>query len=337
MLVKDRPSVKIFGLTFLPPGKNWTLSMDYDCYVKLIWIRSEYIETISAFHTPVRSFCNIMIVNSLWYIIFYHCHIYILRSSGSLGLARKHSQYIETFAGACHCRLCCPETCTFFLRTVHRNALNHICFYTPLRSQAKATLSARQVGQTCFFLLDFTTTNKAWKQNRSKKLTSNTSSLILNMWDASLDACSFPGVKLRQTSSLLPELCGCFFFLLPPFLFPPSLCWFVGPEWLWFQQVCCLFTSQVWQLYTKSDCWVSGELWGVTGSSFRLNSPPRSPPSPPPSEPFKPLWGFNRNVLPRPAFHSTNMVSALCISLDLEAEEEKLVSSLGGAIDFVPS
>lgn len=38
-------------------------------------------------------------------------------------------------------------------------------------------------------------------------------------------------------------------------------------------------------------------------------------------------------MLPRPAFHSaTNMVSALCISLDLEAEEEeeeKLVSPLG--------
>lgn len=47
--------------------------------------------------------------------------------------------------------------------------LNHICIYTPLRTWAKPTLSARQVGQTCFFLLDFTTANKSSKQNTQQQ------------------------------------------------------------------------------------------------------------------------------------------------------------------------
>lgn len=41
------------------------------------------------------------------------------------------------------------------------------------------------------------------KAKQNKKLTSNTSSPALNMWDASLDPCLFPGVKLRHTGSVL--------------------------------------------------------------------------------------------------------------------------------------
>lgn len=61
-------------------------------------------------------------------------------------------------------------------------------------------------------------------QNKTKKkLTSNTSSLLLNMWDDSLDACLFPAVKLTHTSSLLPWSVWKLFFPSPSFSFPSFL------------------------------------------------------------------------------------------------------------------
>lgn len=57
-----------------------------------------------------------------------------------------------------------------------------------------------KLASSCWILQLQTRLQNKTKQN---KLTSNTNSPALNMWDASLDPCSFPVVKHRHTSSVL--------------------------------------------------------------------------------------------------------------------------------------
>lgn len=90
--------------------------------------------------------------------------------------------------------------------------------------EAGKTHSVSQAGWADLFLpAGFYNCKQIFKTKQNKKLTSNISSLIQNMWDASLDAFSFPGVKLRHTSSLLPWSVWKLFFPSPSFSFPSFL------------------------------------------------------------------------------------------------------------------